>query len=1157
MKKGFIPFVIFILLCSLSMVGFSQECGIIYVKPNGATSGTTGTKANPASFAHGLTLVGPSAKIIRMAEGTYTLSNPLDMPSDLTIEGGFNATTWYKSNTYTTIINRDDQNTQTNPNRLVGINCVGKSNFRLLDLTINVADATGFGASVYGIYLSGCSDYTISRCKITTGDGGPGQPGAQGAGGMSGAAGTDGQTGDEEGNCCRLGGTAGSGTFPGSNAGGAGGLGAEWGGFEVEEVCVLGFCQWIITPGSEYTNPGFSGDPGQGIGAGNGGLRGLGLCELTYQNTNCIASTINHGRVGEPGADGATGFDGAQGTSSYVGGWYVPGTGATGDPGQSHGAGGGGGGGGGAKGCEPAALMPYIPTNGSAPYNGDTVYHNAGSGGGGGGGGEGGQKGQGGLGGTGGGGSFCVFVYNNGLNGIVQDCQFFPGTGGQGGAGGPGGPGGIGGMGGQGGHLGNNGPNNSCNNGEGGDGGQGGTGGTGGNGGKGSDGTSAGFYEFDGLPVLRPNTYNPFEPDITIEYFGCTNSNVSISTNATGILNWIYGYGSTPAEGTTDSDTVQYDGLLGFRNITLIVDGVPYNYANFVNLSTDFDPPVITASRTTLCAGESIDLSTTFVGLTYDWVIPGGSITSSTDQVPGTVTFPNAGDYIVKLTTTSCCGTSKTQDTIHVLDAVEVDLGPDTSICFASPMPVLDANGNDGAQYTWYFDGATTGGNTRKLTATGPGQYIVNVSYGPGCSGSDTLNLTTYTTLPVDLGGDNSICPNDPFPILEPIAPSGESFVWALDGSAVGTNSSTHQSTLPGIYSVSVTDQFGCVGADSMELSVSEPSVNLGFDVTICDNEPFPTLNAGNHGPGATFSWTVNSFQAGNSQTFQPSSSGTVCASIVNQYGCPASDCMTITLLPSINAAINAPTTATVGVPISVADATNPTPTSWVWNFGDNTPVETTQNPSHTYSLPGERPVFLIAGNGVCTDTAVVNIDVLWDCPSIGLTAGFTTNTDTVILSGLGTITVTNTSTNATQFYWDFGDNTFISNQVNPTHAYTEPGFYTITQTAINYNCTTNVSQTIVVLEFGVGVDEILSDDDIKIYPNPNTGAFNVVVSVDQPETILLEVNNVMGQQVYAERADNTTYLERQFNFTDLAKGLYYVNIQTGEKKITKKILIQ
>ena len=65
-----------------------------------------------------------------------------------------------------------------------------------------------------------------------------------------------------------------------SNAGGEGGLGAEWGGFEVEEICIpiINLCEWIITPFSEFTNPGNPGMMGQGIGAGNAGSGGQGVC---------------------------------------------------------------------------------------------------------------------------------------------------------------------------------------------------------------------------------------------------------------------------------------------------------------------------------------------------------------------------------------------------------------------------------------------------------------------------------------------------------------------------------------------------------------------------------------------------------------------------------------------------------------------------------------------------------------------------------------------------------------------------------------------------------------------------------------------------------------------------------------------------------------
>ena len=209
-----------LLLFSLQSVFiFSQECGVIFVSPNGAGSGSAGTKANPASLDYGLTLVSPANKKIRMAEGNYSITSPLQMQDNLTIEGGFDVTTWIKSNRNITKILRDNSNIQAVPPALIGINCFNISDFRLLDLRLEVEDATGNGVSVYGIYISGCSEYTISRCYVTVGDASDGLPGDPGTTGLDGANGTDGEPGEDVGNCCRQPGVGGSGSFPGSNSG--------------------------------------------------------------------------------------------------------------------------------------------------------------------------------------------------------------------------------------------------------------------------------------------------------------------------------------------------------------------------------------------------------------------------------------------------------------------------------------------------------------------------------------------------------------------------------------------------------------------------------------------------------------------------------------------------------------------------------------------------------------------------------------------------------------------------------------------------------------------------------------------------------------------------------------------------------------------------
>ncbi len=1145
-------------LLMLSIGVFAQECGIIYVSPTGATSGTTGTRDNPAELLHAFTLVDPANNHLRLAHGVYELTETLEIPSDIVIEGGFVEGTWYKTNADSTILHRDASNHDATNMALVALKSENQSNFRVQDITIKVDDAPGNGVTVYGMYLGGCSDYYVSRCIIFTGDGSDGLPGAQGIQGISGANGANGDTGEAEGDCCNAGGVGGANSFTGSFAGGTGGDGGERGGFELEEICdpIFDFCAWYVVPDSEEAVPGNDGENGSGNGGGVGGQRGAALCEVSYATNTCAATNLNHGKVGTDGLEGVDGGQGLQGFAGFSAGYYSPGTGDLGNPGLTHGAGGGGGGGGGGKSCEPAAVDVDV-TSGSSPFNSDTAYYTAGTGGGGGGGGEGGQAGGGGLGGEGGGGSFCIFTYNNGINGVIQDNHYLPGDGGQGGQGGPGGLGGFGGQGGIGGVIGDNGPNASCNNGQGGQGGRGGDGGIGGEGGKGSDGASEGLFQYDGTLVLDPNIYNQFEPDISVEYFGCTNSNVRVQTNATGVINWIFGYGAEPQNSTTQIDTVQYSGLLGSRNLTLIVDGVPYFYANYILVEEDFDPPVIDASRNTICVGESTDLSTTFIGDTYQWTIPGGSTTSSTSQNPGTITFSSAGDYVVELITTSCCGTSRTTDTIHVLNQVEVDLGDDLRACFLGDLPVLDGNGNEGAEYTWFLDGFPTGFPQQTLQTTITGTYGVEVSYGPGCAGTDSVEVEIYTISPVDLGDNQAICDGSPLPILNAGIDSSD-YAWTLDGNPIGTNTIELEVNLPGMYGVTVIEQDGCTGEDEVEVIVSEPFVFLGADIHFCENEAFPVLDAANQ--GSTYEWFYKgqTIVGETGQTLQTTQDDTFSVTITNVYGCQASDEIVLTQHAALTADFSGPASATLGAVVSFQDLTTPSATLWTWNFGDGTPlVVQDPNPSHAFAAVGVRPVFMIAGDGLCSDTAYAEVDVNWDCPQLGLTADFSTSTDTVVLSGFGNVSITNLSTNAVEYQWNFGDGSGLDPTVDPIHVYTEEGTYTITLTAINYNCTTNTSQTIIVEEFGVGIGEILSDNGLTVYPNPNTGLFTVELELAESSDLDVELNNVLGQRVYQTTLQQQKYWREDFNMTSYVRGVYLLRITTDKGLLQRRIILE
>lgn len=133
---------------------------------------------------------------------------------------------------------------------------------------------------------------------------------------------------------------------------------------------------------------------------------------------------------------------------------------------------------------------------------------------------------------------------------------------------------------------------------------------------------------------------------------------------------------------------------------------------------------------------------------------------------------------------------------------------------------------------------------------------------------------------------------------------------------------------------------------------------------------------------------------------------------------------------------------------LSTAPAARPfNSNSFIWDFGDGSPQVTTGAGSvfHNYAAPGTYNVKLILN-----DTAYCNYPDTVTLPlriAVLVKADFTT-------PPMGcapyTAAFTNTSQAGSQFIWDFGDGSPVSNDLNPVHLYPVPGNYTITLVAID-----------------------------------------------------------------------------------------------------------
>ena len=78
-----------------------------------------------------------------------------------------------------------------------------------------------------------------------------------------------------------------------------------------------------------------------------------------------------------------------------------------------------------------------------------------------------------------------------------------------------------------------------------------------------------------------------------------------------------------------------------------------------------------------------------------------------------------------------------------------------------------------------------------------------------------------------------------------------------------------------------------------------------------------------------------------------------------------------------------------------------------------------------------------------------------------------------------------------------------------------------------------------------------------KIYPNPNNGNFNVQFDSNSGNEININVHDIRGRQIFTKSYQNTGLFNQNLELNTVQSGVYMVTVQDGDKKETKKIVIQ
>ena len=81
---------------------------------------------------------------------------------------------------------------------------------------------------------------------------------------------------------------------------------------------------------------------------------------------------------------------------------------------------------------------------------------------------------------------------------------------------------------------------------------------------------------------------------------------------------------------------------------------------------------------------------------------------------------------------------------------------------------------------------------------------------------------------------------------------------------------------------------------------------------------------------------------------------------------------------------------------------------------------------------------------------------------------------------------------------------------------------------------------------------------NLEIYPNPSRDKFNISFNSDEVQSFKMMIYNVVGEEIYIEeREEYVGEYIKQINLRNYPKGIYFLEIETNDGVINKKLILQ
>ncbi|MBN4081553.1 gliding motility-associated C-terminal domain-containing protein, partial [bacterium AH-315-C07] len=467
--------------------------------------------------------------------------------------------------------------------------------------------------------------------------------------------------------------------------------------------------------------------------------------------------------------------------------------------------------------------------------------------------------------------------------------------------------------------------------------------------------------------------------------------------------------------------------------------GCPGTLSDSATIKVDPLATVDAGIDTTICQGNSVQLSGSFTNATAGQWVSGSGVFSPNNLAANASYAPNAAEESAGLSiliwqNTDGCGTASDTVDITITPLSVANAGTDKAIC-SDGIATVSASMTNSSTGTWFGGSGTFGNLTDTSTSYTPDAselgsvVILNWIAFEGCKpDTDQVNLYVNSVLNIDAGNDtNLICDNTADIAALASGGSGSSFNYQWAG---GPSTINYDSVGSGTYYIAVTDSLGCTASDSIIIGYLNSTLALSItaDTSICSGSQIPLQAIPS---GGTTPYTLLWSNTATSDTIN-AGTGSWTAEVRDDDNCKANQTTVITAALIASVSVGLDTTICPGDSVQL-NATLVNATIGNWTSGIGTYLTSINDSNSIYlTAPAEDAAGSVTlvwenvdGCGTSKDSMVITI-----LPAATVTAG---QDQTVCPADTADITVS--IANATTLLWSGGAGV-IMNTISDSTSY-------------------------------------------------------------------------------------------------------------------------